>query len=443
MIAKLKPYPATRYSGVPWLGSVPTHWSLRRIKTLFDRRSEKGFPNEPLLTATQTKGVVRKEEYEPRTVLALKDLHLLKLVHVGDFVISLRSFQGGIEYARERGIISPAYTVLSPLDGTHHAYLAWLLKSQPFIDNLSLFVTGIRQGQDIDYERLARAYLPVPPLAEQAAIARSLDHVDRRIRRYVRAKQNLIALLDEYQQAVAHQAVTHGVRTSVKPKRTGNGWFPKLPAHWDVMPMRRVITRAVDGPHHSPEYLDRGIPFLSAGNIKADRWSLEDVKYISQKDYEVFCRRVKPATGDVLYTKGGTTGVARAVDQDYPFQVWVHIAVLKPRKSRILPRYLALTLNTLRCYEQSQLLTRGATNQDLGLGRMKEIVLPIPPLAEQSAIIEHVAEVENHLGRAVAMALREIELLWEYRTRLIADAVSGKVDVREAAARLTEEGAPN
>ena len=153
----LRPYPAYRNSGVEWLGKVPEHWELRRTKTVLKQRTEKGFPNEPLLAATQTKGVVRKEQYENRTVLALKDLHLLKLVQVGDFVISLRSFQGGIEFARERGIISPAYTVLFPVQSEDHGYLAHLFKSAPYVENLSLFVTGIRQGQNIDYAKLARS----------------------------------------------------------------------------------------------------------------------------------------------------------------------------------------------------------------------------------------------------------------------------------------------
>ena len=129
MIANLTPYPDMKDSDVEWLGAVPEHWELRRMKTLLLQRNEKGHPNEPLLAATQTKGVVRKEHYENRTVLAMKDLHLLKLVHVNDFVISLRSFQGGIEYARQRGIISPAYTVLYPAHSEDHGYLAHLFKS--------------------------------------------------------------------------------------------------------------------------------------------------------------------------------------------------------------------------------------------------------------------------------------------------------------------------
>ncbi len=110
----LKPYIEYKDSNLPWLGRIPKHWEMVKTKYLFRERSEKGFPHEALLAATQTKGVVTKELFENRTVLALKDLHLLKLVRVGDFVISLRSFQGGIEYAHYQGIISPAYTVLCP-----------------------------------------------------------------------------------------------------------------------------------------------------------------------------------------------------------------------------------------------------------------------------------------------------------------------------------------
>src|SRR5690606_29258925 len=115
-------------------------------------RVQKGFPSEPLLAATQNKGVVRKDDYGARTVTATKDLHLLKLVETGDFVISLRSFQGGIELAHCRGIISPAYTILEPRPGTQRAYFKSFFKSSSFIDGLTLFVTGIREGQNIDYE---------------------------------------------------------------------------------------------------------------------------------------------------------------------------------------------------------------------------------------------------------------------------------------------------
>ncbi|MBK9605994.1 MAG: hypothetical protein IPO58_06025 [Betaproteobacteria bacterium] len=115
-VADLKPYAEYKESGLPWLGQVPGHWGSRRMKFLFKERAQKGFPNEPLLAATQSKGVVRKEDYGLRTVIAMNGLENLKLVEVGDFVISLRSFLAGIEVSHARGIISPAYTVLRPRD---------------------------------------------------------------------------------------------------------------------------------------------------------------------------------------------------------------------------------------------------------------------------------------------------------------------------------------
>jgi len=142
VIADLKPYAAYKDSGLPWLGNAPAHWDTRRMKFLFTERVQKGFPDEPLLAATQSKGVVRKEEYGSRTVMAMKDLHLLKLVETGDFVISLRSFEGGLEVARCRGIISPAYTVLEPRGEAGPGYYAQLFKSPAFISSLTLFVTG-------------------------------------------------------------------------------------------------------------------------------------------------------------------------------------------------------------------------------------------------------------------------------------------------------------
>ena len=233
----LHPYSAYKETCDEWFGDVPAHWEVRRTKTLLKTRNEKGFRNEPLLAATQTKGVVRKDQYEHRTVLALKDLQLLKLVREGDFVISLRSFQGGIEYARNQGIISPAYTVLYSHPPRVQPYLALLFKSSPYIENLTLHVTGIRQGQNIDYSELSRSYLPLPPLEEQAAIVRYLGYVDRRIRRYVRAKERLIGLLEEEKQAFVNQAVTRGLDPSVRLKPTGVEWLGDVPEHWEV---RRV-----------------------------------------------------------------------------------------------------------------------------------------------------------------------------------------------------------
>ena len=170
--------------------------------------------------------------------------------------------------------------------------------------------------------------------------------------------------------------------------------------------------------------------FLSARNIRADGWSLSDAKFVSEDDYEEFCKRVVPEVGDVLYTKGGTTGIARVVDLDFPFQVWVHVAVLKLHKDMALPHYVAYALNSIGCYEQSQLFTRGATNQDLGLSRMIRIFMPLPPISEQSKIVDFLDSAVAEIDGLRQHGLQAIDLLRERRSALITAAVTGQIDVR-------------
>ena len=195
-------------SGIDWLGDIPEHWEFIKMKYLFTERVQKGYPDQPLLAATQVKGVVPKNLYEHRTVTASKDLHLLKLVKEGDFVISLRSFQGGIEYAFFRGIISPAYTILEPTTTINTDYFRLLFKTHIFIENLSFFVTGIREGQNIDYQKLKQAFLPLPPKEEQKIIAdytlKNTEALDSAITKYY----NEIRLVQEYQTRLITETIT-------------------------------------------------------------------------------------------------------------------------------------------------------------------------------------------------------------------------------------------
>lgn len=180
-----------------WISKIPAHWQAHKMKHLFSERSEKGYPNEPLLVASQNMGVVPKNVYGNRTVEAQKDLHLLKLVRVGDFVISLRSFQGGLEYAYYQGIISPAYTILIPHEPMSGSYFRYLAKSKPFIGLLTLCVTGIREGQNIDYAKLKNHLLPVPPREEQDQIVCFLDWKVSGINRLINIKQEQLRKVKE------------------------------------------------------------------------------------------------------------------------------------------------------------------------------------------------------------------------------------------------------
>ena len=204
----LNPDVPMKDSGIPWIGMIPEHWKTRKIKFLFKERSQKGFPNEPILCATQKYGVIPQNMYENRVVVVNKGLEGLKLVKKGDFVISLRSFQGGIEYAHYQGIISAAYTVLIPSQDINSQYIKFLFKSAPFIGLLQTCVTGIREGQNINYDVLRKNQIMLPPLDEQQAI---VDYIETRLTKidsYIADLQAEIDYLKEFKQRLVSDVVT-------------------------------------------------------------------------------------------------------------------------------------------------------------------------------------------------------------------------------------------
>ncbi len=438
----LKPYPAYKDSVVAWLGDVPNHWQLRRTKTLLRERSEKGHPDEPLLAATQTKGVVLKEQYENRTVLALKDLHLLKLVRVGDFVISLRSFQGGIEYARDQGIISPAYTVLHAIDPATHGYLAWLFKSRSYIDNLRLHVTGIRQGQNLDYEKLGRSVLPLPPSDDRLSIVRFLNHADRSIRRYISAKQKLIKVLEEQKQAIINRTVTCGLDPSAHLKPTGSQFIAQIPEHWSILQIRRLVSTVTSGSRGwATFYSDEGDIFLQSGNLgRSMSLNLSTIQHVHLPSNAEGVRTRVQRDDLLICITGALTGNVILVDRDLAkAYVNQHVALVRPRRDAVLPKFLGYCLYSKIGRVQFKATEYGGTKQGLGLDEVKSAVVPLPPRAEQDQIVKALDEQLTTLNLAVEQTLHEIGLVREYRTRLIADVVTGKLDVRRAAEQLLDE----
>lgn len=195
-----------------FIGAIPAHWQERKIKYCFTERSEKNHPDEPVLCATQSQGVIPQSMYQNRVVVVNKGFEGLKFVKVGDFVISLRSFEGGIEYAYYQGIISAAYTVLTPIEDSHANYFKLLFKSQPFIQLLQTCVTGIREGQNINYEMLGRKFIPIPPYDEQKAIVAYIADKSTKINALIHELESEIEYLKEYKQKLIADCVTGQIK---------------------------------------------------------------------------------------------------------------------------------------------------------------------------------------------------------------------------------------
>lgn len=435
MIEGLKPYPEYKESGLAWLGMAPKHWATRRMKVLFRERVEKGHPKEPLLAATQTKGVVRKEDYGERTVTAQKDFHLLKLVEPDDFVISLRSFQGGIEYARCRGIISPAYTILAPNVGTSRGYFSYFLKSRFFVDSLKLFVTGIRDGQNIDYPRLSRSYMPFPPPDEQSAIVRFLDHANGKIERAIRAKRKLISLLNEQKQAIIHRAVTRGLDPDVKLKPSGIPWLGDVPEHWEVRRVKQIAKilrgKFTHRPRNDPSLYGGRYPFIQTGDVtKASMYITSHRQSLNETGFAV--SKLFPK-GTLVMTIAANIGDVAILGFDACFPDSLVGFVPCPKASR---EYL---YRIFQCMKPELLREAPVNTQgNLNVERIGAMTLPLPPLDEQEKIATVIEIDTQTLNTTAKQTEREITLLREYRTTLTADVVTGKLDVREAAKHLPD-----
>ena len=208
----LNPHVKMKATNIPWIKEIPEHWEMRKMKYLFDERSEKNHPDEPMLSATQSEGVILQSKYQGRVVVVNTGFEGLKLVKVGDFVIHLRSFQGGIEYAYDRGIISSSYTILNPKYPEFSAYYKRLFKSSSFIDLLKICVTGIREGQNINYSKLKQFSIPVPPLSEQKQIVSYLDAKTSKIDKLIANITKEIECIKEYKQRLISDVVTGQIK---------------------------------------------------------------------------------------------------------------------------------------------------------------------------------------------------------------------------------------
>lgn len=419
-------------SSAGWTPVLPAHWLMRRLKILVRERTEKGSPHEPLLAATQRHGVIRKDEYEQRTVTALRGLETFKLVDVDDFVISLRSFEGGIERAHHRGIISPAYTVLRASDPALVPFLAVLFKSAPFRHAIRLSVTGIREGQNVNYARLACALVPVPPVDEQRAMVKWLHSADSHLKAAVQAKRGLVALLAERRTVVAHRLATGGVAALEDRRYSGIPWFGDVPATWDVRPAKWLYREVNERSERGEEQL-MSVSHLTGVTPRAAK----NVTMFMAASYagHKLCR-----PGDLvintMWAWMGALGVAEDTGIVSPAY-----GVYRPLPdSPLEPAYADLLLRTRPYIDEYTCRSTGIRSSRLRLYPDRFLRVPIvcPPVEEQREIVGRMRDATRDLDATIAATLREIELLKEYRTRLIADVVTGRRDVRAEAADLPD-----
>lgn len=429
----VKPMVRTNSINIPWLASIPSHWRMVRSKGLFAARTERARPDDEQLSATQAYGVIPQAEFERRVGRKVVRItqHLDKRAHVepDDFVISMRSFQGGLERAWARGCIRSSYVVLRPLAEAGVGYFTHLFKCQDYILALQATSNFIRDGQDLNMNNFVLIDLPLPPADEQAAIARFLDHANQKIDRFIQAKRKLIALLGEQKQAIIHRAVTRGLNPSTPLKPSGIAWLGDIPTHWEVRRAKYLFREMDERSKTGKEThlaMSQRLGLVPSETVES---SLRSESYAGAKlckEGDLVLNRLKAHLG--VFALAKQDGV---ISPDY--------SVFRKRAA-INMEYFESVLRSSACRRELRIRTKGIVE---GFWRLYtddfyDIRLPVPPIDEQAAIMSAIATSTKDLNTAIARTEREIALMREYRTRLTADVVTGKLDVRAAAVHLPD-----
>ena len=445
MIPTLHPYPTYKPSGVPWLGDVPAHWDLIPNRVLVSLKKDlvgNRAGNYTLLSLTKQGIIPRNLENASGKFPSSFDTY--QVVEAGDLIFCLFDIDETprtVGLSRLNGMVTGAYTRFVCGDCNLREFLLLLYLS---LDNRKLLkplYSGLRKV--IPRTSFLSAKVALPPEKEQAAIVRYLDYVDRRIRRYATAKQKLIALLEEERQAVISQAVTRSLDPNVRLKPSGVESLGNVPEHWEILPLKRwVSTKITDGPHETPALLSDGTPFMSAESMVGGRLDFSRCRgFISREQYEVYSWKCRPQRDDIFMCKSGaTTGKVAIVETTDEFSVWSPLALIRVDPQKVLTNLLFAVLQARYVQQQVQETWSYGTQPNLSMGAMERLVIVLPPIDEQREVLAHLNRATRRLSEAVDHAQRAITLVQEYRTRLIADVVTGKLDVREVAAHLPVEG---
>lgn len=413
-------YEKYKDSGQFWLVEVPAHWNFLKMKYVFSERSQKGFPNEPLLSATQNHGVIPQSLYENRVVTATKGLESLKLVEVGDFVISLRSFQGGIEYAYYRGIISPAYTILTP-KGIDASYFKHFGKSGIFIDLLKSTVTGIREGQNVDYGKLREYYLPIPPIEEQRSMALYLDSATSEIDKAIAQQQRMIDLLNERKQIIIQNAVIKGLDPNATMKEEVS-FLPSVPKHWSSLKANYIFKPINERSKTGKETLLS----VSEKGIKL-RAELEVYMFMAQSYVGYKLCQPEDLVINSLWAWSNGLGFS-----PYSGIVSTAYSVFRILRKDIASfRYLEYLLKTPKYVEQYYILSKGIWKSRLTLYDWNFLRIPVllPPIKEQNAIADYLDAECGQIDEGIQKCESIIESLQERKRIIINDVVTGKIKV--------------
>lgn len=442
MIEGLRPYPGMKPSGLPWLGDIPIQWDVRRNGRLFGPRRETGYPELPILEVSLRSGVrvrdfengVRKQEMTNRSKY--------QRAARGDIAYNMmRMWQGAVGIAPVDGLVSPAYVVARPFTDVDAGYYVYLFRTATYMREVDVFSRGIVPDRNrLYWESFKQIPSAYPPLDEQRLIVRFLDWHGAQTAKLIRAKKRVIALLNEQKQAIIHRAVTRGLDASVKLESSGIRWLGAVPTGWNLKRFKylaRIRSGQVNprldaikseiliAPNH-----------IESGSGKIIRLQTADEQGADSGKYEV-------CGGEIIYSKI-RPALRKATIAPCDCLCSADMYPIEPKSNEIIAEFLLLVMLsdnfTRYAVDCSMRVAMPKINRDA----LADCWISYPSLDEQAAILSATTDETSRFEGPINGARQEITLLNEFRARLIADIVTGKLDVRAAAVGLPEvtEGEP-
>lgn len=410
-------------SGIEWIGEIPEGWELIKAKYLFSQRNEKGNSTLVLLSPTQKYGVIPQSQLEGVVqVKETTDLRAFKTIHIGDFVISLRSFQGGFEFSNYEGVCSPAYQVFHATKDLSNDFFRYLFKSDGFISKINSLTVGIREGKNIQYWDFSNMLLAVPPKEIQIRSAQYLNAKCTEIDTMLSKTRSSIEEYKKLKQAVITQAVTKGVRGEREMKDSGVEWISEIPANWTVKRGKQLFSETNERSETGSEEL------LTVSHITG-------VTPRSQKTVNMFMSESLVGykichNGDLaantMWMWQGAIGVSkfhgvispsyntyRQKTNDYYFEYLDFLLRIRPLIDAYTIHSTGITLSRLRLYPDSFL----------------SLYFIVPPITEQKEIADYLDTKCAEIDRLIAKKEQLVKELESYKKSLIYEVVTGKREV--------------
>ena len=425
-------YPEYTDSGFQWLGAVPSSWSSVPFGMLFRRIKRTDHGDEELLSVYRDYGVIRKSDRDDNFNNASDDLSSYQLVEPGDLAMNkMKAWQGSLGVSDLRGIVSPAYFVFSPRKQYHPPFTHYLLRSPPYAAGYMTISKGIRINQwDVDPDHLTTLPVLFPSIVEQEAIATFLDRETAKIDALVAEQEGLIALLKEKRQAVISHAVTKGLDPDAPMKDSGIEWLGEIPAHWEVIPLKKALTFQEGPGIMAADFQDDGVPLMRVAGV-GTRWAtLYGCNFLDPDKVKQKWSHFRLVEGDLVISASASMGTISEVGPDAAGAV-PYTGLIRFQPTEDLNRDDARAIFGSSLFlTQIDLLKAGAMIQHFGPTHLRQMLLVVPPKAEQLEIVEALKKAVDQIDRVADQADRTVALLKERRAALISAAVTGKIDVR-------------